>query len=36
VQRLVLGRFAVDLGQQFQPFGVGVPPLALADDFSRL
>ena len=34
VQRPVLGRLAVDLAQEFEPLGVGVPLLALADDLS--
>jgi hypothetical protein len=34
VQRLVLGRFAVDLFQELQPLGVGVPLLALANDLA--
>ena len=32
VQRFVLGRFAVDLAQELQPFGVGVALLAWVDD----
>ena len=32
MQRLVLGRLAVDLAQELQPLGVGVALLALADD----
>ena len=34
MQRLVLGRLAVDLPEELQPFGVGVALLALADDLS--
>jgi hypothetical protein len=32
VQRLVLGRLAVNLAQELQPFGAGMPLLALAYD----
>jgi len=34
VQRLALGRLAVDLAQELQPLSVCVPLLALADDLA--
>ncbi len=34
MQRLALGRFAIDLAQELQPLDVGVAPLALADDLA--
>lgn len=34
VQRFFLGRFAADLAQELQPFGVGVALLAWADDLA--
>ena len=34
VQRLSLGRFAVDFLQELQPLGVGVALLTLCDDFA--
>ena len=34
MQRLVLGRLAVDLLEELEPFGVGVALLALADDLA--
>jgi hypothetical protein len=34
MKRLVLGRFAVDLAQEFEPLAVSVALLTLADDLT--